>query len=260
VGVNLTDYLPGAEPLFIEGNKRGCLILHGVGGGSAWDQKEFSYILHERTGMTVWLPSLTGFGTQPEDLLDVTLDDWLSDAHSGVDRLLETCQHVYIVGHSGGGLLALLIASERSEVKGIVTWAAPYTVQSRLFLLLPAIKKVPLLRRAIPERHDSLAPKWIRERGWVGYEWIPTSIGLVMHDGLKRVRKVLSSVTCPALIIQGTADDGVSISSAQSIYDRLASERKDIYMVEGAPHAIMSHDKYKDDLFTRTIDFIQSIA
>ena len=255
----MTDYIPGAEPLFIEGNVSGCLLLHGAGGGSAWDQKEFATILHERTGMTVWLPSITGFGTKPEDLLEVTLDDWLVDVTSGLDRLLETCQKVFIVGHSAGGALALLAASERNEVNGIVTWAAPYNVKSRLFSLLPSLSKVPLLRRAIPEKHESLAPKWLRDKGWVGYEWIPTSIGLIMHDILKRLKMSLVNVTCPALIIQGTADNGVSPDSAQKIYDRISSERKEMYMVEGAPHAIMSHDGYKEDLFARTIEFIQSI-
>jgi len=126
----MSDHIPGAEPLFIEGNTRGCLLLHGGGGGSAWDLKVFANILHEKTGMTVWLPSLTGFGTRPEDLFGVTLDEWLSDAHSGLEMLLETCQQLYIVGHSLGGLLALLTASERSEVNGLVTWAAPYAIQS----------------------------------------------------------------------------------------------------------------------------------
>ncbi len=256
----MTDYLPGAEPLFIEGDTSGCLILHGAGGGSAWDQKEFSNILHKQTGMTVWLPSLTGFGTKPEDLLDVTLEDWLADAHLGLDRLLETCQQIFIVGHSMGGVLALLTASERSEVSGVVTWAAPYAVKSRLLPLLPAINKIPLIKRAIPERHGSMAPKWLLDAGWVGYEWIPTSIGLIAHDALKRLKKALSNVTCPAFIVQGTADDGVSRDSAKRIFQSLASDRKEMYMVDGAPHAIMSHDKYKDDLFTRTIEFIQSIA
>ena len=255
----MTDYIPGAEPLFIKGNTSGCLLLHGAGGGSAWDQKEFASILHEKTGMTVWLPSLTGFGTKPEDLLDVTLEDWLSDAHSGIDRLLETCQQVFIVGHSVGGALALLAASVRTEVKGLVTWAAPYNVQSKLFSLLPPISRIPLLRKAIPERHDSLAPLWIRDKGWVGYEWIPTSIGLIVHDALKRLKESLSNVTCPAFIIQGTADDGVSKDSAQRIFESLASERKEMHIVEGAPHGIMTHDRYKDDLFACTIGFLETI-
>lgn len=255
----MSDYIPGAEPLFIEGNTRGCLLLHGGGGGSAWDLKEFANILHERTGMTVWLPSLTGFGTKPEDLFGVTLNDWLADAHLGLDRLLENCQRVFFVGHSAGGVLSLLTASERNEVNGLVTWAAPYNVQSRLFALLPVMSRVPLLRRAIPERHESPAPGWLQEKGWVGYDWIPIDVGLIMHDALKRLKKSLKDVTCPALIIQGTADGGVSKDSAQRIFNGLASEKKEMYMVEGAPHPIMTDDRYKDDLFARTIDFLNRV-
>ncbi|MFW9767891.1 MAG: alpha/beta hydrolase [Candidatus Thorarchaeota archaeon] len=255
----MTKYLPGAEPLFIEGNMRGCLILHGAGGGSAWDEKEFANILHEQTGMTVWLPSLTGFGTRPEDLLDITEDDWLNDVYSGLDRLLETCERVFIVGHSVGGVLTLLAASERPEVNGIVTWAAVYNVKNRLFSLLPIIGRIPLMKRAIPERHQSLAPKSVRDKGWVGYEWIPTNIGFIIREILARLKRSLKDVTCPALIIQGTNDDGVSRDSAQKIFDGIASENKQLVIVEGAPHAIMSDDRFKDNLFACTIEFLQSL-
>ncbi|MFW9793382.1 MAG: alpha/beta hydrolase [Candidatus Thorarchaeota archaeon] len=254
----MTDYLPGAEPLFIEGNQRGCLLIHGAGGGSAWDLKEFADIINKKTGMTVWLPSLTGFGTKPEDLFNVSLDDWLEDAISGLDRLLETCQQVFIVGHSVGGVLTLLTASTRSEVVGITTWAAPYNVQSRLFPLLPVLSRIPLLRKAIPERHKSFPPEG--QQGWVGYEWIPSSIGLLMHDALKRLKRSLKDVTCPALIIQGTADKEVSKDSPRRIFDSLSSKKKEIHMIEGAPHAIMSNDRYKEDLFTRTIGFFNDIS
>ena len=42
-----TNYLPGAEPLFLKGSKIGCLLLHGAGGGTAWDLKEVAHYLHE---------------------------------------------------------------------------------------------------------------------------------------------------------------------------------------------------------------------
>lgn len=255
----MNDYIPGAEPLFIDGNSRGCLLLHGGGGGTAWDLKEFANTLHEHTRMTVWLPSLTGYGTKPEDLFDVTVDDWLADAALGLDRLLESCTQVFIVGHSAGGVLSLITASTRMEVDGVVTWAAPYGIRNRLFPLLPALSKTPLLRRAVPERHSSPAPSWLKEKGWVGYDWIPTSVGLAMHEALKRLKIALGSVTCPALIIQGTADGSVSKDSAQRIFDGLASEKKEMLMVEGAPHPIMTDDRYNDDLFKRTIDFLDSL-
>jgi carboxylesterase len=255
----MTDYLKGAEPLYIEGNTRGCLLLHGAGGGTAWDLKEFAQLLHERTGMTIWLPSLAGFGTRPEDLQDVTLNDWLNDAETGVVRLLETCERAFIVGHSAGGMLALLTASKRSDISGIVTWAAPYNVQTRLLHLLPTVSKTPLLKRAIPKTHESTAPEWLKEKGWVGYDWIPTTIGLVMSEGLKRLKKALPNVICPALIIQGTADGQITRNSAQKILQGIGSQTKEVCLLYEAHHPMMNEDAYKDELFTRTIEFLQRI-
>ena len=80
-----------------------------------------------------------------------------------------------------------------------------------------------------------------------------------MHEALKRLKDALSSVTCPVLVIQGTADGSVSHDSAQRIFDGLASERKEIYMVEGAPHPIMTDERFKDDLFARTMEFLQGL-
>lgn len=252
-------YLPGAEPLYIEGNSSGCLLLHGAGGGTAWDLKEFAHLLHERMGMTIWLPSLTGFGTKPEDLLQVTFDDWLNDAHSGLDRLLETCERLFVIGHSAGGVMTLLTASQRKEVNGVVTWAAPYNVQTRLLSVLPILSKIPLVRGAIPKIHESTAPEWLKERGWVGYDWIPTRIGLAMYEGLKQLKKSLNKVNCPALLIQGTKDRDITRDSAEKIFEKLASERKEIHLIEGAHHPMMNEDKYKGELFTCTIKFLESI-
>jgi carboxylesterase len=221
--------------------------------------KEFARQLHEKIGMTVLLPSLTGFGTRPEDLIEVTLDTWLTDAQLGIKRLMETCKQLFILGHSAGGVLALLTASERKEIVGLVTWAAPYAVQTRLLSVLPVLTSIPLLRRVIPKKHESTAPEWLKEKGWVGYDWIPTSIGLVMHEGLKRMKKALNQVSCPALIIQGTADESITRDSAEKIIRGLGSERKELYLIEGAHHPMMNEDKYKGELFTRTIKFLQEI-
>jgi carboxylesterase len=255
----MKEYLTGAEPLYIDGSVYGCLLLHGAGGGTAWDLKEFASRLHQETGMTVWLPSLSGFGTRPEDLSDVTLEDWLNDARSGIERLLETCERVAVVGHSAGGDLALIMASERRDIRGIATWAAPYDVQTRLLYLLPALSRIPLLRRGIPKTHASLAPEWLREKGWIGYDWIPTSIGVVMADLLKRLKRSLAGVECPSLIVQGTADGSITRNSAERIYRAIASERKQLHLIEGAHHPMMNEDRYKDELFTCTIEFLRSI-
>jgi carboxylesterase len=253
-----SKYLDGAEPLFIEGNKRGCLLLHGAGGGTAWDLKEFAGILHEKTEMTVWLPALKGFGTAPEDLYGVAFDDWVSNSVEGVEKLLETCNQICVVGHSMGGLLALLLASNREDIDVIVTWAAPLGIQNRLLPILPIISKIPLLRRVIPEQYPTPIPDWLREQGWVGYEYIPTSLGMAAIEGTKRLRKGLRDVTCPVLLIQGSDDQSISNDSARKIYNGIASEEKEIGIIEGADHPIMNQNAYKDDLFSRTITFLET--
>jgi carboxylesterase len=253
----LIQYLEGAEPLYIKGSNTGCLLLHGAGGGTAWDLKEFAYEMNKKTGFTVWLPSLTGFGTRPEDLFEVNFSDWMNDARNGLLKLREDCDNLYILGHSMGGLLTLLLASENHNINAIVTWAAPFKINSRLLTILPLITKIPILKRLVPERVPTLASDQLIEQGWVGYDWIPSSIGFVVIEGLKALKESLHNVTCPAFIIQGTRDESVSKDSAQKIYDSIQSGIKDIWLIRNATHPLMNEEQYKEDLFIRTITFFE---
>ena len=253
------DFIPGAEPLFLEGSEIGCLLLHGAGGATTWDLKEFANTLHSKTGMTIWLPALSGYGTKPEDLIPVTFGNLLSDAHAGVDKLLNTCQRIFVLGHSMGGVLSLVLASKTREVSGVVTWATPRAVNTRLLSILPILSKIPLLRRTIPETHSAPVPQWLKDQGWIGYEWLPTTVGLIMVDGFKRLKKALANIICPVLIIQGTKDRMITSDSAKRLYESVSSERKEIHMIEGAHHPLMNEEKYKDQLFDITIEFLESL-
>ncbi|MFX1265576.1 MAG: alpha/beta hydrolase [Promethearchaeota archaeon] len=252
------EYIPGAEPLYVAGSDTGCLLLHGLGGGTTWDLKEFAEVLHRRTDMTIWLPALKGFGTRPEDLYEVTFDDWLADARAGIDKLQQECSRIFVLGHSGGGLLTLLLASERKAISAIVTWATPVSVQYRLIVLLPIIMRIPLLRRVVPERYPTDPSGKLRAQGWVGYDWISPVVGLAARDGMKRAKKALPDVTCPAFVVQGSEDKAISENSAEKIFGAISSKRKEIWIVEGAGHAIMNHEATKDELYTRAIDFLES--
>ena len=250
--------MKGAEPLFIEGSTTGCLLLHGAGGGTSWDLKEFADVLHQKTGMTVWLPLLTGFGTKPEDLLNITFNMWVDDAVDGVNRLQQTCSKINIVGHSFGGLLASLIASKDPSINSIVLWATPYGIKNRLLSFLPFIQKIPLLNRLIPETFPTPAPDELKKLGWVGYEWLPSSLGMVFLEGLKTFKKGLINIKCPVCIIQGTDDEMVSFNSPKKIYHSISSEKKELWMIEGAHHPLMNEDQFKLEVFERSLDFLIS--
>lgn len=270
-------YLDGAEPLYIKGSKKGCLLLHGGGGGTAWDLKEFCKKLYSNTGMTIWLPALKGFGTKPEDLYDIKFADWMTDTREGLEKLHQDCQSIFVIGHSIGGLLTLLLAAENKKINGIVTWAAPFGIQSGFHTFLPIIGKIPILRnhlltflpifitlpllnRLIPKRIPISAPDTLKKKGWVGYDWIPPSVGIGLQEGLKRLKKSIHKVKCPAFIIQGTEDEMVSKDSPERIYHQISSSKKELWLVDEASHTLMNDDKYKDELFARTISFIESIT
>ena len=78
-----------------------------------------------------------------------------------------------------------------------------------------------------------------------------------MRDGMKRLKKSLGRIACPVLIVQGSKDEVVSNDSPRKLYEGLASEKKDIWIVEGANHPMMNQERHKDKLFARTIAFIE---
>ncbi len=253
------EYLPGAEPLFIEGSNLGCLLLHGAGGGTAWDLKEIAEYLHEQFGATVWLPSLSGFGTKPEDLMAVSFDQWMNDAQSGLERLKSTCEQVVILGHSYGGLLGLLLAANNENISALITWAAVYKIKDRRLGLLPILYKIPLVRRLIPQKFPFNPPESLIDQGWVGYSWMPVSIVHSITEGLSRLKRSISKVKCPTFIIQGSLDERVTDDSPHIIYRSISSSKKDIWIVEGGYHPLMQDRDLKSELFKRTGQFIEKV-
>jgi len=252
-------YLTGADPVFISGSTSGCLLLHGAGGGTAWDLKEFANELHSKTGWTIWLPSLSGFGTRPEDLIGITFNDWQTDAQIGLKKLQQECNKLFVVGHSMGGLLTLILAAQYQQINGIVTWAAPVSAKSRTLTFFPFITKIPISRKAILGKYYFSPSEELKKQGWVGYDWIPTSIGINFIEGIKTLKKSLPKVKCPALIIQGTKDEMVSSKCPYIIYKTINSTKKDLWLVEGADHPIMNNEECKTELFLRTITFLKSL-
>ena len=83
-------------------------------------------------------------------------------------------------------------------------------------------------------------------------------MGLIAIEGMKRMRKALKNVMCPALLVQGSVDQSISKNSASRIYNMISSENKEIWIIEGADHPIMNELEYKDELFARTISFLEN--
>ena len=106
--------MDGAGPFFFEGNKIGVIIIHGGGGGTCADLKPLAEDLYRKGGYTISLPLLPGFGTKPEDLKEITIEEWKSTIDKELSKLMNKCDRIIVGGHSMGGLLTLIWAAHYS--------------------------------------------------------------------------------------------------------------------------------------------------
>ena len=134
--------MPGAGPFYFEGNKIGILLLHGGGGGTCADLKPLAEDLFSKGGFTISIPLLPGYGTTPEDLKNTQIESWKSTLNKELGVLKEKCERIIVGGHSMGGILTLILASNYN-LDAIFTISAAVGVQNFLFHIVPLFKTSP---------------------------------------------------------------------------------------------------------------------
>jgi carboxylesterase len=222
------SYLPGAEPFALDGGDAAVLLMHGFS-GSCSEIRELGHDLHA-AGFSVIAPVLAGHGTVPEDLADVTRDDFFETAESAYQEALKRFSRVYVVGLSMGGALALHIAA-RHNIPALVTISTP-VFMSRLVSL-----SVPIAMRWAPRR--KVISNYAAWRGEVvGYTTTPLSSLGVFLDVLKTVRRELPRVRAPLLIIHSTSDQTVPAANAPFIAAHVSSHAKEVRIYPGGRHLL----------------------
>ena len=74
-------------------------------------------------GYTVSGILLPGHGTTPENLSKTHREDWIKASEEAYNQLKRECSSVIVGGESVGALLALRLASEHPEIKGLLLYA-----------------------------------------------------------------------------------------------------------------------------------------
>lgn len=161
--------------------KKGILLVHGLG-DSPWSLRDQAKMLSLH-GFLVRTLLLPGHGTCPEDLIDVSIDDWRSLVCEQARALDAEVDELYLGGFSTGANLVLEYAFEHPHVAG-------------LLLLSPAIKAsssfvwlAPILSRIFPWPHT---PKGHPKQNPVRYFDIPTNGLSQFYKSSIRVRRLLN--------------------------------------------------------------------
>lgn len=245
--------MPGAGPFYYEGNKIGILLIHGGGGGTCADLKPLAEDLHMKGDYTISLPLLPGYGTTPEDLKNIHINDWKTFLIQDLSKLKDKCDIVVLGGHSMGGALTLILAANYSP-DAIFTISAPIGIQSYLFYLVPIFK--------IFVKYFTInSEQFIKDTNgkWVGYDKMPLNVATKMKKLMKEVKKSLSNIKCPALILQGSLDSDIKRNSMDYIFKNIESKIKRKVWLKNNAHPILDSRDH-DQIVLELVKFINEIC
>ncbi|TFG81220.1 MAG: carboxylesterase, partial [Erysipelotrichales bacterium] len=157
----------------------------------------------ENLGYRVVTPEI--FDQQDEQ--DTLATVWVKRAEDGLASLLEQNEMIWLVGFSMGGVIASHLA-------------ATYKVE-RLVLLAPAFEyltfktvmgKVEEAARSVIKKSDKPASD---------YPSLPDAFFPVFRETVALCKESITNVFCPVLIIHGTADQTIPVSSSRFAYAKI---------------------------------------
>jgi pimeloyl-ACP methyl ester carboxylesterase len=227
------------------------LLHHGLGASSEWApqiarfvDQHYRVIAYDR-----W-----GYGrSDPREAF--AFGYLLHDTQEAI-ALLDALQvrAAYILGHSDGGTIALLLASQRPDlVRAMVIEAAHIyyepKIQAGIRAMLDKVQHSRVVRAYLAELHGdrgrALAEQWLAH--WLTPDNLPTA--LVEPGALSRVR-------CPVLVVQGQDDEYATDQHALDIAAALPDSQ--LWLVPACGHT--PHAALGDQFNERVIAFFARVA
>lgn len=224
---------PGPFALGPERARAAVLCLHGLT-GTPYEVRPLAQAF-SAAGMRAVGPALPGHAATPEALAAIeSWQVWADAARQELDRLADRHESVFAAGLSMGGLLCLLLGSERL-VDALVVVGVP------LRLAPPAPCLVPLAKRWVPfvskvggsDIQDDAA----RARH-PGYDRMPLH---AVHEliALQRVvRGRLRQIAAPILVAHGALDRTADPEDATEIYESVSSHDREQILLPSSGHVV----------------------
>jgi carboxylesterase len=235
----------------------GCLLLHGLTSSLATVSNLVPYL--EARGIPYAVPTLRGHGTRPEDLRNVTWQDWYKDAERALDKLLERCELAVVMGLSMGGVVALHLAAQRPErLAGVATAAAALQLQVTGRFLLPMLARVNQL--AAVDVRKAFADQTLVATA-TNYASAPVSAVASLAAFGKLVERELPNIRVPLLTLYTPNDRVVVPAKALVIHERAGTppDRKRLLAFPNSGHEMLM-DRDRVAVCEAIVAFIEECA
>lgn len=243
----------GAEPIALDGDRRGVLLLHGFG-DTPQSLADLARHLHTR-GFTVRVPLLPGHGRGLREFGASRASDWMEAAREALVGLRQTSSPVAIVGQSMGGALAVVLAA--TETVDALVLLAPYVT------LEPTVDRIARRHRLV-----SLATPWVNSRTEasildpaararsLGYGMASPRLLHELRVVAMRAWEALPAVTAPTLVLQSRHDHRIDVADAERAYARLRTSHREFVWVDRGGH-VLSVDYGWEEVFARTTGWLE---
>lgn len=207
----------------------GCLIIHGYTGGP-YEVEPLAEYLRDKTDWQIEVPVLSGHGIEL-NLEDVHYEQWLEDAEQALLKLKETCETIYVVGFSMGGMIAAYLAANH-KVDRLVLLSTARKYLS--FRYLSTYVRDGIKAGLRGELTESELFKHYKYK----FDVVPFSANIEFMKLVNKTKTYLKDVKSPVFIAQGQKDALVPARTAYSLHEEIGSTDKEVVFFERSNHLI----------------------
>lgn len=246
------ELMDGAEPTYTHGNTAGILLLHDLA-GSPQMVHQLAECLTE-CGYSLDAPLLPGHGTEIEDLVDMTWDDWAGASQLALDELASRSGPVVIIGIGMGATLGSFVGAQHPDVVGLVAInprAIPVpqgAIDMLRAMLAQGVQFVPPLGPDVADKSAHV----------VGYDTVPVTTLISMFEAIGDMENHWDNLKCPVLVVTSARDHRVSPFNAEFLAERVGGPVERVTL-ERSFH-VATVDVEHEQLEKAALDFVGRVT
>ncbi|QFG00515.1 alpha/beta fold hydrolase [Psychrobacillus glaciei] len=227
--------------------KTGVLCIHGFTGGP-YELQPFVDFLKVNTDWKIVVPTLPGHG-EILSLNKLSAENWMMAAEQTLRQLQKEVEQVYVIGFSMGGVIALYLANRYPICKLVLlSAAAKYIYPTQLLQDIREIAKEVMAGKL----EDNQLYQLYRKK----WKSTPVQAAFEFMRLVRIVEPYYGQITIPVCLVQGKKDGIVPYTTAQFLFNQMATEKKELIYSETGKHHICYSEDCKD-WFNKALQFLK---